>query len=198
MVSEKRKARSHDYYTKNSSEFAEKARKWRLENAQYVTEYRSSRSAIANAMAKDFREGLLGPFTPKNLVGKGGPSRPSFYELRETRIQAAIEDPTWVGKNRQLFLERKHEAESTRKWRTALESFKIYGDTKCYCCNESNPAFLTLDHINGGGNVHRREIRERSYIWAKQNGWPPVFRVACFNCNCAANRNDGRCPHQKD
>jgi hypothetical protein len=32
--------------------------------------------------------------------------------------------------------------------------------------------------------------------WAKRNGWPPIFRVACHNCNHGLFRLGGICPHQ--
>src|SRR5689334_14898203 len=35
--------------------------------------------------------------------------------------------------------------------------FEAYGDS-CVCCGETNPLFLTLDHINNDGNKHRREL----------------------------------------
>lgn len=29
---------------------------------------------------------------------------------------------------------------------------------KCACCGENHVEFLSVDHINGGGNKHRKEI----------------------------------------
>jgi hypothetical protein len=71
------------------------------------------------------------------------------------------------------------------------------------CCGETEPLFLTLDHINGGGNKHRREIKESGkgsgsfYEWLKRNGYPPGFQVLCQNCNVGKWRNGGVCPHQR-
>src|SRR2546428_8617676 len=38
------------------------------------------------------------------------------------------------------------------------EVLRAYSDQspECACCGETNPAFLTLDHIENGGTAHRR------------------------------------------
>jgi hypothetical protein len=65
----------------------------------------------------------------------------------------------------------------------------------CACCGESVPGFLTIDHIGGGGNAHRREIGQSGlYSWLKVHGYPEGYRVLCFNCNWA-NGAYGACPH---
>src|SRR5687768_12949862 len=84
--------------------------------------------------------------------------------------------------------------ERARRARIRLEALAHYGG-KCYCCGETELAFLALDHIYGGGNAHRKTV-PHIQIWAKQNNWPPILRVACHNCNRASYANGGVCPHQ--
>ena len=59
---------------------------------------------------------------------------------------------------------------------------------KCECCGEDSLDILTIDHINGGGKHHRREIGVKTsigfYRWLRENDFPPGFRVLCFNHNC--------------
>jgi hypothetical protein len=57
--------------------------------------------------------------------------------------------------------------------------------------------FLTIDHVGGGGNLHRRtEVGARSiYLWLHGAGYPSGFRTLCWNCN-AAHAFHGYCPHQ--
>ena len=47
--------------------------------------------------------------------------------------------------------------------------------------------FLTIDHINGGGNKHLEAIRkvggQSFYNWLITNNFPKGFRVLCWNCN---------------
>jgi hypothetical protein len=70
---------------------------------------------------------------------------------------------------------------------------KHYG-TVCFCCGEWREEFLTVDHIFGGGSKHKRERKRDIYIWLVKHNFPPEYRTACFNCNCAMGRC-GYCPH---
>ena len=67
----------------------------------------------------------------------------------------------------------------------------------CACCGESRQEFLTIDHIAGGGNRHRREIGRGLYSWLRANNYPAGFRVLCHNCNWVMGHY-GYCPHQKE
>ncbi len=74
------------------------------------------------------------------------------------------------------------------------EIMGYYGG-KCALCDVSELAFLTIDHINGGGNKHRTEIfgiKRRGgssfYSWLKQNDYPMDYQVLCWNHNCEVDR----------
>jgi hypothetical protein len=80
-----------------------------------------------------------------------------------------------------------------------MEMLVAYGGSppRCACCGEVEYAFLALDHINGGGNAHRRQVGAGStgVMYAlRKAGWPPGYRVLCHNCNLAIAWY-GRCPH---
>lgn len=127
-------------------------------------------------------------------------------------------------KNRERLLEKSHEwyvnnkekaNDYRRKWATdnrnkvrgyqkkfrlsvRIEAFSHYGGEKCACCGETQFEFLTIDHMEGNGNKHRKNINIRGghnfYSWLRQNNWPPGYQVLCFNCN-QAKGFFGRCPH---
>ena len=70
---------------------------------------------------------------------------------------------------------------------------------RCECCGEGLEQFLTIDHIDGRGSEHRRELKlngRRLYDWLKANNYPPNFRLLCFNCNSGRAINGGECPHK--
>jgi len=72
-----------------------------------------------------------------------------------------------------------------------------YGGEKshCSCCGEEHLEFLTIDHINGGGNKHREEIGQGGlYRWLIKNNFPDGFRILCLNCNWSIGIR-GYCPH---
>lgn len=81
------------------------------------------------------------------------------------------------------------------------ETFAAYGGACCACCGESQIQFLSLDHINGNGNKHRKETGNagghRFYRVLKKQGFPPGYQVLCMNCNCGRHRNGGICPHKQ-
>ena len=67
---------------------------------------------------------------------------------------------------------------------------------ECACCGERVRDFLTLDHINGGGTAHRKATWGKVYQQVKREGFPPGYRVLCWDCNWAY-RLMGDCPHRQ-
>jgi hypothetical protein len=80
-------------------------------------------------------------------------------------------------------------AERQRQDRKDLQNevFDAYGGPKCRRCGfDKDPDSLQIDHIEGGGTKHLKEIgRSKLYSWLKKNGYPPGYRVLCANCNFA-------------
>jgi hypothetical protein len=73
------------------------------------------------------------------------------------------------------------------------------GIPRCSCCGESIVEFLSIDHIEGGGNKLRK-VQGGSggfYNWLIKNGFPEGFRVLCFNCNSSIGFY-GYCPHSME
>lgn len=83
--------------------------------------------------------------------------------------------------------------------RTRYRVLKHYCDNKeptCACCGEDKVEFLAIDHINGGGNKHRKSVGNNSlFRWLKSNNYPEGYRVLCNNCNFSLGAY-GYCPHQ--
>ncbi len=84
-----------------------------------------------------------------------------------------------------------------RRKQLRAEMILEYG-SKCACCGESTWEFLTLDHVNGDGAKHRKEMNRSGveiYALLKKQGWPKDrYRLLCMNCNFAIGRC-GYCPH---
>lgn len=87
------------------------------------------------------------------------------------------------------------------KFRLKEQLVKAYGG-KCVCCGETAIEFLTIDHINGKGAEHRRQLGSNTasgsnfYRWLRNNGFPKDnFQLLCYNCNCSKGMN-GYCPHK--
>lgn len=71
-----------------------------------------------------------------------------------------------------------------------------YGD-RCACCGESNPLFLSIDHIS---DAHHRQLSKPDsglglFSRLRRENYPSGYRVLCHNCNTGRSRNGGMCPH---
>lgn len=88
--------------------------------------------------------------------------------------------------------------EKEQRWNLRLSIIEAYGG-KCECCGETQPQFLTIDHIYDDGADHRRELgtgSKKIYKWLTKNNYPKDrFQLLCYNCNCAKGCF-GICPHK--
>jgi hypothetical protein len=105
-----------------------------------------------------------------------------YYMNNKEEIKKRIDD--YISKNRD-----KHNKWGTKsKNKLKLETFSRYcgGDVKCSNCGEKDYQILSIDHIEGNGNQHRKETKTRggysTYSWLKRNDYPGGFQVLCMNC----------------
>lgn len=77
--------------------------------------------------------------------------------------------------------------------------FAHYGE-QCACCSIADQTVLTIDHINGNGCQHRKELGNKSgfkfYLWLRSHQFPTGYQTLCYNCNLGRALNDGVCPHK--
>ena len=107
-------------------------------------------------------------------------------------------NPDWVEKQRKRGREYWHQLRH--------EAIMAYGGYECACCGETEPLFLSIDHVNNDGAEHRRQLGKfdgngkgagsQTMKWLKDNGYPEGFQVLCMNCNHGKARNNGICPHK--
>jgi hypothetical protein len=69
-----------------------------------------------------------------------------------------------------------------------------YYGGQCVLCGETNQELLSLDHIDGNGRKHRKEVLGGTdsgsafFKWVLKNK-PNNIRLLCYNCNCQNNMN---------
>lgn len=110
------------------------------------------------------------------------------------REKGRIANRRWAKQNPERVKELRY------RTRDKLRSDVLYAyGGKCACCGEQTRQFLSIDHINGGGRTHRKQINaltaQAFYTWLRKNKYPPGFQVLCHNCNCAKGYY-GVCPHE--
>lgn len=122
---------------------------------------------------------------------------------KERARKSAAYAREWRKNNRERF----HETQRRAYQKIRLEMLVRYGGDppKCACCGEAQIVFLSLDHKNGNGSEHRRQIQRENNgtaiggnslpYWLKKHGWPEGFQVLCYNCNFAK-RTGEECPHK--
>lgn len=121
------------------------------------------------------------------------PNYTKFWYLMN-KEEISLKNKNWVSKNKEK-LRKYHNLRNKDVRIEVLEHYSC-GDLKCGCCGERNVEFLTLEHVNGGGNKHRKQIHYPIFWWLKRNNYPKDYKVLCYNCNCSIGHY-GYCPHQK-
>ena len=74
-----------------------------------------------------------------------------------------------------------------------IETMNHYGGLYCRCCGETDISRLTIDHIDGKGAEHRKELvgfgsrgcGNVLYYWLKKHNYPSGYQVLCNICNPA-------------
>jgi hypothetical protein len=94
--------------------------------------------------------------------------------------------------HRDEHLERMRKRQAEHKARVLAH----YGE-QCACCGTTEN--LSVDHIDGTGDVHREELFGNSrrgggafYDWLIKNGFPPGYQILCMPCNNSKGRGE-RC-----
>lgn len=88
------------------------------------------------------------------------------------------------------YANRRQEINSQRRearLRDRLVVIDHYSDysRSCRCCGNSYLPHLSIDHINGRGAEHRKQIGHKLVSWLIANDFPPGFQILCNNCNMA-------------
>lgn len=136
----------------------------------------------------------------------------NYYKLNKEKIlkkqkeyyHKKKQDPIWYKKEteRKRILHRKYHNEKGREsaLKRKLKIINHYGPN-CKCCGISEHEFLAVDHINGGGNEHRRKMGIKGgrhfYDWLFKNDFPHGFQILCHNCNFAKDHFQEGCPHSR-
>ena len=78
------------------------------------------------------------------------------------------------------------------KQRLAVIFHYSKGTMACVRCGFSDIRALVLDHINGGGTEHRREMGNgiNVWLWLARHGFPPGYQILCANCNAIKAREE--------
>jgi len=168
---------------------------WRGKNIDKVREYnkeyyKEHKEEIAEQHRRNFKP--ISTLSPERQEKKR--KWQSEYRNRN-RDRLKEYHKLWRDDNKEHVLGRSKEWKHKRKL-IVMEHYSN-GKLECDCCGENIYEFLTIDHIDGGGSKHRKELKGNSmYDWIIANDFPNNFRVLCMNCNYAKRFGD-KCPHEE-
>ena len=94
--------------------------------------------------------------------------RREYSKRPEIRAKLSAKDKEWRVKHREYVYNYNHKYFTEKVKREKELVLEHYG-RRCACCGECNPIFLTIDHINGGGRKHRKEIGNKINRWLAIN-----------------------------
>lgn len=123
---------------------------------------------------------------------------------RERQHRAYLANPEKHRTMNRTSYHKNHEANilSQRKQRLKLRYDILFhyskGKMECACCLTNIEVFLTIDHLNGGGTMDRRNTGgggHHLYRKLRKQGFPSGFQVLCYNCNIGKAKPEG-CPHK--
>lgn len=130
-------------------------------------------------------------------AGHNKPNRKSESELKQTK--KAIYERLYTAEHPEKFRDKRKAR--TQKYKFDAINYYSGGSISCAChgCLCSDIDVLSIDHIDGGGHTHCKQLKSEGktfgYQWLKSQGYPFGYRVLCLNCNMARGFY-GQCPHE--
>jgi len=117
-------------------------------------------------------------------------------KIKEYRVKAKEYNLRWTREYQKTHQEVCQTRNQKSRVKLRNEVLIAYG-SKCVCCGETELKFLAIDHINGNGNQHRKEVCPNGslYAWIRKNNYPNDFQILCHNCN-QSKGSYGECPHE--
>lgn len=154
----------------------------------YVRKYRAEHAEQIKAQARKYHAEYRAEHREQEKA-RGGKYRAEHVEQVKARLR----------KYKAEHIEQEKARARRRTWNLKLEVIGL-GGGECACCGERRPAFLCVDHIDGGGRKDRERLPSPSayYRDIKRRGFPKGrCRLLCCNCNSAISVYD-ICPHDKE
>ncbi len=202
------------YYTRNREKIIARMEKWRTENRERMREGESKRYLKRKIESIEAYGGMCAHCDQKDVkflvidhINDDGAEDRRVWKNKVADIHL------WLKKNKypigyqvlcgncNLKKERMRRKEKCSKSWVKNNDIRLgvlqkYG-SKCECCKESDPDFLVIDHINGGGSKEKQSYPSRNiYLFlVKQPKDPSRYQILCHNCN-QAKESFGVCPHQ--
>ncbi len=107
-----------------------------------------------------------------------------FYHNHAKEIQAKRKlDLEAYPDKKKKFQDASNRSNKKKRLENRLACLKHYsnGAMKCAVCDWTDIRALSIDHINGGGQKHLREIGGHIEDWLVKNNFPEGYQILCMN-----------------
>jgi hypothetical protein len=112
-----------------------------------------------------------------------------YMDIEKSRATAR---EAWY-RNREKYIP----AVRARTLKNRIELINAYGGS-CSCCGEDEIRFLTLEHLNRDGKIHREKVGGSTGVYydLRKRGYPKDgYTILCANCNFSESLGTP-CPHK--
>ena len=152
----------------------------------YNRKYYKAHSEVKKAIEKKYRE------IHREAINEKG--KKYYVEhrneiiARRKKYHAKYPEKTRIHCKKYYIRHREELIEYAKTYRLELKkqvlTYYGYGKLECAICHDTRIDVLSIDHINGKGNQHRKQIGHIGssfYSWLIKNECPPGFRTLCYN-----------------
>ena len=151
------------YWNENKKRLNKERREWNKKNNEWVKE----RQKIWREKNKEHFNEWQRKNYKKNPKKHNKQNLETYYKNHEKYCL-----------NRRIAIKKKREEQ-----KKIVFNHYSKGKNCCEICGIIDTDVLTIDHINGNGSKHRKEIRgDHMENWLIKNNYPEGYRILCMNC----------------
>jgi hypothetical protein len=185
---EKVKENKRKDWAKNNAKRREHSRKRREKNREHINELARARRAAAGPEKRNAKNAVYYKKHKNKVIARNKAYREENKEVvKERKRKWREKNKEKIRTGRMELYKKYRQQHAEKRAQIKYDVFAHYsgGTVKCAECDISDIDMLTLDHVDGGGCKHRKQVGAgtRMYMWLKNLGYPVGFQVLCWNHN---------------
>lgn len=176
--SEQNKAYQKQYRADNPDSIRETKRRNAIKNAAHISAYQKTWRENHKAHRKAYAHQKYLADRAYRLAWQKAYALAHPEEARSRNVRYHESHRDWY-----LAYLRDYGPRHQAEMKFAVLTYYGDGEMSCVLCNFTDDRALSIDHIHGGGNKHRKENNiTHFYEWLVKKGLPEDYRTLCLNC----------------
>lgn len=105
-----------------------------------------------------------------------------YNQKESSKLKRQVYNKLWYQNHKSQW--RFYHQKARIKLKTEVLSYYGHGILACVHCGFNDLDCLSIDHINGGGNQHAKEVGRGMHMWywLRNNDYPDGYQTLCMNC----------------